>query len=112
MYGITNKPVTLVTQQVTSEGDVERATTAKKDISSTSSSDGNAAQKIVQEKLVTRAEKSVMTSESWKPTLRSPESVTLRSSCKLNRSQVRPIVRCLEGAHNHRPIPSPLFWPR
>ncbi|TKU43893.1 pathogenicity island 1 effector protein SipB [Citrobacter sp. wls716] len=80
MYGITNKPVTLVTQQVTSEGDVERATTAKKDISSTSSSDGNAAQKIVQEKLVTRAEKSVMTSESWKPTLRSPESVTLRSS--------------------------------
>ena len=80
MYGITNKPVTLVTQQVTSEGDVERATTAKKDISSTSSSDGNAAQKIVQEKLVTRAEKSVMTSESWKPMLRSPESVTLRSS--------------------------------
>lgn len=80
MYGITNKPATLVTQQVTSEGDVERATTAKKDISSTSSSDGNAAQKIVQEKLVTRAEKLAMTSESWKPTLRSPESVTLRSS--------------------------------
>ncbi|MBA4712523.1 MULTISPECIES: type III secretion system translocon subunit SctE [Citrobacter] len=80
MYGITNKPVTLVTQQVTSEGDVERATTEKKDISSTSSSDGNAAQKIVQEKLVTRAEKLAMTSESWKPTLRSPESVTLRSS--------------------------------
>lgn len=48
MYGITNKFVTLVTQQVTSEGDVERATTEKKDISSTSSSDGNAAQKIVQ----------------------------------------------------------------
>ena len=80
MYGIANKPVTLVTQQVTSEGDVERITTAKKDISSTSSSDGNAAQKIVQQKLVTRAEKLAMTSESWKPTLRSPESVTLRSS--------------------------------
>lgn len=80
MYGITNKPVTLVTQQVTSEGDVERITTAKKEISSTTSSDGNAAQKIVEEKLVTRAEKLAMTSESWKPTLRSPESVTLRTS--------------------------------
>ncbi len=80
MYGITNKPVALVTQQVSGEGDVERVTTAKKDISSTSSSDGNSAQKIVQEKLVTRAEKLAMTSESWKPTLRSPESVTLRSS--------------------------------
>lgn len=30
MYGIANKPVTLVTQQVTSEGDVERITTAKR----------------------------------------------------------------------------------
>lgn len=80
MYGITNKPVSLVTQQITSEGDVERITTAKNDTSSTSSSDANAAQKIVQEKLVTRAEKLAMTSESWKPTLRSPESVTLRSS--------------------------------
>jgi hypothetical protein len=80
MYGITNKPVTLVTQQVTSEGDVERITTAKKEISSTTSSDGNAAQKIVEEKLVTRAEKLAMTSESWKPTLSSPESVTLRTS--------------------------------
>lgn len=80
MYGITNKPATLVTQQVASEGDVERITTAKQDISSTSSSDENTAQKIVQEKLVTRAEKLAMTSESWKPTLRSPESVTLRTS--------------------------------
>lgn len=98
MYGITNKPATLVTQQVTSEGDVERITTAKKDVSSTSSSDENAAQKIVQEKLVTRAEKLAMASESWKPTLRSPESVTLRAS-QQSESQSGETNSAMSGSH-------------
>lgn len=72
MLGVTAKPVTQVTPQANSESDIERVTIAKNDVTTTNSSDGNAALKIVQQKLVTQTEKSAMTGDPWKPMLRAP----------------------------------------
>lgn len=72
MLGVTAKPATQVTPQANSESDVERVTIAKNDVTTTNSSEGNAALKIVQEKLVTKTDKSAMTGDPWKPMLRAP----------------------------------------
>lgn len=72
MLGVTAKPITQALPQANSESDVERVTIAKNDITTTNSSDGNAALKIIQEKLVTQTDKSAMTGDPWKPMLRAP----------------------------------------